>query len=554
MNRPLKTALILTAILCCALPSHALKRSELLPQEILFEVRVSNTLSFLDKLKKSSLGRLWMDQQFQDFVGNPDQDVWEELLFEGERTAEDEIIIEQFKMIKGEVIFAVSEEDDDDVYVIADMSEEDFLRSLVLDDKMKDLSEEPFDIVKSTFQDIEIIQHISNPGTETASHSWQAHLNRTLVMGPSREWVERSIVRLKEESIVEPEGNPVLNFRLPLSRIIRRSVEEANDGSGASTTALFEALGLMGIEEFTLRLELKDDELVVDNELAAADLTRGIFTILNLEPAEIPAVGFVPENISLLEVGRMNLLRFWQEIPVVLMAAMPEAKPQFDMVMGMIRQQTGIDIELDLLNHLGTRYLGFSFFDNEILINVMAVELSDGPAFKRGLEAILNAPVVQPQFTTSFDVVDFLDHTLYVSKYDDPADAVAFAVSGEYLLYGQPDGVRQVIRSESSEAAANPQFEQSKLVQGLRLHTPDKAFGFSAVDWKKNMDFVIRELSDPQLAQMILGEWATSGAPIPPPDLNKLPPADHLASFFNTSYMYLEKTDRGLHQKIILRY
>ena len=48
--------------------------------------------------------------------------------------------------------------------------------------------------------------------------------------------------------------------------------------------------------------------------------------------------------------------------------------------------------------------------------------------------------------------------------------------------------------------------------------------------------------------------WAKSGSPFPPPDLNKLPPATHIASFFNVSYQYAEATDEGIHQRIILKY
>ncbi len=557
MTRYLKYTLILSLLLCTALPTLALKRAELLPADSRFDIHLSDTISFWDKLKLSPLGKLWADPQFQDFIGNPDEDVLNELLYDGEKTTEDEIVIEQLKMIKGEVIASMDKEEE--LYVVAAMSSEDFLRSLELDDRLKEVAEEPFDIVRDTFQDVEVIQHITNPGTELESRSWQAHLNNTLIMGPDKEWIEKSIVRLKEESIEEPEGNPVLTFNLPLATLIQEAVAEAAEEeeatqSGVNPTALFESLGLMGIEKFSVRMELKDGEFLVDNNLIASSLDKGIFTILNMQPAEIPSVGFIPENISLLEVGRMDLLRFWQEIPVILMAAMPESKPQLDMALGMIRQQTGIDLEQDLLAHIGNQYLSYSTLENDTLISVIACELRDGQAFKRGLESIMNAPTIQPQVAMALDTVDFLDHTLYVSKNTEPADTISFAVSGNYLFYGQPDGVRQVIRNESSEATANSRFEQTEMVEGLRSNTPDNAFGYSVVDWKKNMTFVIRELSKPQMYRMIFGQWAASGSPIPPPDLSKLPPADHLASFFNTSYQYVEKTSNGLHQRIILKY
>ena len=46
----------------------------------------------------------------------------------------------------------------------------------------------------------------------------------------------------------------------------------------------------------------------------------------------------------------------------------------------------------------------------------------------------------------------------------------------------EPEGLRRVIRSMSSEAEANMAFEQTELVQGLRKEISSSAFGSSAID------------------------------------------------------------------------
>ena len=89
---------------------------------------------------------------------------------------------------------------------------------------------------------------------------------------------------------------------------------------------------------------------------------------------------------------------------------------------------------------------------------------------------------------------------------------------------------------------------------GLRQAVPQTAFGYSAVDWKKCMAALIHELTKPDRIQLIQQNWAMRGGPVPPPDFNKLPPADHIASFFNSTYQYIEKKGNGLHQRIILKY
>ena len=125
---------------------------------------------------------------------------------------------------------------------------------------------------------------------------------------------------------------------------------------------------------------------------------------------------------------------------------------------------------------------------------------------------------------------------------------------GNYLLYGHPDALRQVIRSETSGAVPGAAVERSELIMGMRQSVPQTAFSFSAVDWKKCMEAVMHELTKPERIQLIQQNWARRGGALPPPDFNKLPPADHIASFFNTTYQYIEKTGAGLHQRIILKY
>lgn len=554
----LRRSTILSILLALPLSTLALERAELLPPDAQSYIRVSNTTNFWSKLKQSSLGKLWADPQFQDFLGNPEAEIWEELLFDGETDAEDDVFIEQFKMLRGEVILAFDMELEDPC-IIAAMTQEDFLRSLEMDEKLLGITEEPFEILKSSFQGVEIVQHIEDGGTPDEESAWQAHVGNTFVLGYTREWVEKCIVQLQKETVKEPEGNPVCNLNLPLSGLFRKLIEEEKEeGDGnpypVNLELLFNALGLMGIENYSLKIELKETEMVADSTLLVSDLAKGIFTILDVQPSELPTVGFIPENIASLEVGRFNLLRFWQEIPTVIATAMPAVKPQFDMILAMFQQQAGIDFEQDLLAHIGTQYISFSIAESDRQVSAIAVELKDGAAFKTGLESLLAAPALKPQLASVLETEEFLDHTIHTVKSDDPKNAVAFGVMGGYLLYGQPDGLRQVIRSESSGAAANTSFEQSALVKGLRQHVPPRAFGYSAIDWKKNMDAIFRELGKPEYVAAMQQNWAKSGSPLPPPEFDKLPPVDHIASFFNVSFQYTEATADGLHQKIILKY
>jgi hypothetical protein len=554
-------AVILSFSFFIPLAASALERPDLCPPEARTYLRITNTTNLFSQLQKSPIGKLWKDPQFQDFLGHPDIDSWHELIFDADTEAESQIFTEQFKMLTGEVVLAFGD-DMNNPFLIAAISKEDFARSLEMDDRLREMKTHAFDIVKDTFHDVEIIQHIDLPGTPKEESSWQAHLNGTLVMGNSREWIEQCIVRLKKEKIEEPTGDPWLHVNLPLSKLVRESLLEGMKKGAAKKRqpalyepeALLEALGLMGIEGLSTTIALHDERAIVNTNLRVTDLTKGIFSILDVQPAELPTVTFIPDNISSLEVGRFNLLRLWQEIPNVLDTAMPAIKPQFDMVVAMLRQQTGIDLEQDLLAYLDTKYFSFATVEGDTQLSIVAVELKDGPAFKTGLESALAAPAIQPQVATGLKTEIFLEHTIYAVQNDDPGSPVAFGVVGDYLLYGHPEALRQVIRSQTSDAAANQSFERQPLVKGLRKHVPPQAFGYRAIDWEKYMAVIVREFSKPGTATLIQQNWARSGSPVPPPDFDKLPPADHIASFFNVTYQYVEAAGDGLHQRIILNY
>lgn len=552
---------LITLILSCALSSMALERISLLPPDQQVRVRISNTTEFLNRLEKSPLGQLWADPQFQDFAGNPSEKDWMDLFFQDKSEAYKEITRNQLAMLKGELAFG-GNSDSEGVFIIAAMSPKDYLRSLEQDELLKTLGEAPFEIIHDEFQGIKLARHIRNGGTEEEQSSWQAHLANTLLIGNSKEWVERSIIQLKNESPDEPEGSPTLNLQLKLSQLIEEMIQsmegKSPSASGAlGNKAIFEALGLLGVENCSVSIRLDKDKMVSDSTLNTSNLSKGLFAILDTQASSLPTVTFIPESASSIEVGRINLLGLWRELPNIFSAISPSGQMQFAMISGMIQQQAQIDLDQDLLSNLDTQYLSFSVTEPETArqVKMIGIELKNSDAFKSALETGLNAPALQPQIAAALEKETFLEHTVYTIKnQQEGGTPLAFAIAANRLFYGPPSVIRQVIRTQSSSDAAHTSFENSPLVRGLRQHIPSNAFGYSAINWKKQMESVLKELSNPAyMAAFQLG-LESSGTQKDLPDFGKLPPAEHLASFFNTTYQYTEKTDSGLHQRIITQY
>lgn len=548
-------------LLCLPLASQALTRSELAPPDAPISLSISNTSEFWSRLKQSSIGKLWADRQFQDFMGNFDNDDFLEMLFDGEPTAEDKIFVEQWKMMTGELVMAVSTEKDSQPYIIGAVSQEDYDRSLKLDDQMREVSEKPFIMKRDSFQDIPLIEYIHNPDTPNAYTLWQAFSNGTVLLGPSREWVERSLVQLKKEGLTEPTAkNPELTIRVPVASLIQQTLKQAKEKQKNKNTSepdpelIFDALGLLGVETITAKAELKETEMVMDYQLKISDLKKGLFTIFDVAPAEMPKADFIPANVSSLEVGRFNLLRFWQEIPRVLGVAAPQAAPQFAMIIAMLEQNAGIRLEQDLLGNLGSKYLSFAVAGQEDQNTVLAIELVNTAAFKKALETLMSAPNLQAFINNAIEIEPFQNHTIYSLKSANEQGMSTFSVMDGYFVWGHPQGVRKMLRSRNDDGAVHEGFEQSKLVQGLRQHIPSSAFGFSATDWKRSMAELVHNLQKPQFVAALKRQLATFKLPDLEVDMEKLPPADHIASFFNMSYQYTEATPSGIHQKVILKY
>ena len=98
--RKLTTLSLLTLL---PLASFGLQRTELIPAKANTYVRISDTATFWEQLKKSSVGKLWQDEQFQNFLGNPEEEIWMEMVFGDTESPEAQVFQEQLKMLTGEV-------------------------------------------------------------------------------------------------------------------------------------------------------------------------------------------------------------------------------------------------------------------------------------------------------------------------------------------------------------------------------------------------------------------------------------------------------------------
>ncbi|NLX26913.1 MAG: DUF3352 domain-containing protein [Lentisphaerae bacterium] len=546
-----QTLTTLAALIALPLSSFALERIDLIPSESPAYIRISNIEEGVKMVEKTPFGKLWADKQVQDFLGNPLQGkTWEEL-FAGKMYDDAEMakaMQEEIEMNEGEFIVSFDAAMEDS-YVIAAMSREDFFRSLELDQKLSE--QDPVITKKYTFQGEEVVQYIYEAGTEWEYSSWQAQLNDTLVLGPKKEWVERSIIELKKEKIEEPQGAPSVTANFEIKKFINQLLSESEGADQAEIKSIISALGLADIDKCTMNLSLKEDEVVLDGILYARRIDRGLFTLFDTRPANLPTAGFIPNDFSLLEVGRMDLPGFWKEVKRVVAEISPELQTQIDSVMTMFSRETGVDFEMDLLAHMGTEYTYYSLSEGERVKDLVAFSLKNSDAIKRTIEAILRAPAVKPQAEMIIETVDFLDHTLYLTSdlVTEPEAQLAFSVIDGYLIIGNTETVQQALRSVGKPST----LSQNPIIRNFRNMIPSTAFRFSLFDAKRYIKFLAELMQTEEYIMMLDDYLYMNDIPISLPDLTKMPPAEHLASFFETIYSYSEKTPEGIHIRAVIK-
>lgn len=546
------TFLLATILLTAPSLSLALNRTELLPENSQSRIHINNVSNVLHQVKISPLGQLWSDEQVQNFLGNITAEDCMELLNEGELKEIDELYLEEAKMLKGEVAVAI-ETETEEPYLVTEMSQEDFEMSLEIDQKINELSESPIEIKYDTFQDVQLIEHIEPALDEEGepTSSWQAHLGNTLISGPSKNWIEQSIVRIQNDPITEPKGTPTISVNIPVNQLISMFLEK--DDADETAKTMLDALGLLSIQRFNMSLELHDDHMVSTSNLHVSDLTKGLFTLLDLSPTTLPDEAFIPTELITFEAGRFNLLGLWKEVGNILDLVAPEVKPQYDMIPMMAMQMLNIDIEQALLANLGPRYFSYTVGTGDDIHSVVAVDLKDSTSFQTALETAITSPMLQQQLASILETETFLDTTLYSFVIPDDSgneEKGAFCMLDQQLLYGELAGVQQAIRTLNN---AEP-LADNKLLNQLRDKIPENAFGYSIVNWKYYIHELIGYLKKPEIQQAITQQMAINGTPIPPLDFDKLPSASHLAQFFNINYQYIESTADGLHHKVIVEY
>lgn len=546
--------LFLSLLPAIPLAASALERVSLLPPETLIRLQVTNVAEMRAELDRMYLSKLRQDEQFQAFSVAFAKKI-KTRAEEGKEGLLDPFLYEHLLMLKGEAVFALKEDKKGSgtshTYFSAAMTAEEYTESLRRGHWVQSEEEALVEIVKSSFQGVEIVQHIAQGGTPEEQIFHWSHLNGTFLLADQREWVEKCIVQLKKEHVAEPGGN-TLRLNLPLGPLLFHSAlqKKTNDVERVQAEQLYCALGLAGIDHYELKVEINGDEVVLDSTLEISDPSQGIFTLLDTTPRNLGKNEYLPVPFSSFMVGQINLARFWNNLPEILTATPPATAAQFAMAIRTVQQKTGLDIGQDLLAHLGTRFSLSTQRQNDGQSWIVAFDLQDEYSMKQSLETLFSSPLVQP-WIHIISISDFRGHVIYGLKSKNPAaNPASLCTANGQLLLGNADLVRETIQRQEGGAQSN----LSKMELAARRHAPPNAFGLGATDHRETASMLNIKVSDssfsagfgvtvnkdPEDARQELGENEIS--------------LNYVALFLQNTYHFAEAVPGGIHHRVILEY
>ena len=543
----------LSLLLALPLATLALERTELLPPADGY-VRITQAKQLWKEFDSAYGKRLRADEKVQDFIEAFGEKLKKKNV-DG-KYAHEIRLFEIMKLLKGEIALVYDREKDSDgkaTYLAATTSNEEFVQIVERTAWHQEQATAEAVRKRETFQKTEVIHDIIHGGTTNEMNYWMACSHNTLLIGTEHEWVRKSIIRLQKEEVKEPTESK-LSFRFPLAQAIRRSLEMEKDDERVQAEALWNALGLLGVEQYLLEVEIKDGEMVVDGTLTVSNLDKGLFSLLDLAPEDFSGTRIIPDNASSFSYGKIDFPRFWQALPDILNTAPPDIGSWFYEMVAFLQQQGGVDIEHDILAHTGKKFTLSTVQDGTNQPLLVSLELKDGRAMEQSLSSFFASPFAKT-WSQYVLISNFRDHTIY-EKQEPTSDANPFAlcVAGNNLIFGSSaDVVRETILRLKSKTMTEP----SSMQKTARRDASENSFGYGAMDHQQAAGLIYIRISDTHFSAGI-GFQSDLVKPDKSGKKEELGENEislnHLTSFLNTTYHFAEAVPGGIHHRIVFEY
>jgi hypothetical protein len=534
-------------------------------------VRCSDTSALFAAIEQSPIGRFWKSPEMAAVHNGQslEEEIRRFMIQEGdsENAAQiTDIYMEQAKMIDGEFILGldfVNFDGEPAVTIVAAMREEDYQRSLEMDELLFELEDVETIKASEDFRDTRIYTYMRKEETGDRFF-YQAFHGGTLVASEDRTWLERALIRLMETPAREPEGDPVLAITgkaQMLDRLQTLLAEHAAENNApVDMPMVIKSLGVDTLGDVALNLCMKEDRLDLAFHVARrGEWNRGLMVLIPAEPAPVDfRLAHVPPDVASYQVTRLDLNALWTQIPEILRQISPEFQMQFSMGVNAVGGMMNINVNDDIFNNLDRLAFSYARLGDNGQELVYGRKIKDAAAMERTLRKLFaeNSPVVA-QLGQFYRETDIQGHIVHVLQFPNPSgndDPMAFneiglTVVDRALVIGQGDLLVAYVQAALDNQGV-PDFYESGPFREMAARVPAGACSYGLSDLSAYARFFMDEVR--KTAEAVEAARATSAgadedfnaamAPLADIfegiDVSQLPSAEVIAGYFGNSDGY----------------
>ncbi len=555
--------------------ASATSRISLLDKNADIVFSISSVTDVSEAIKHTSFAKLWNDPQFQRALGEHDLEKSIKQSMSKDKSDEEvKLYWEELKMVKGALGLSANISKKQ-FSLVAEMSKEDYERSLVMDRRLAELEREngaKFSIHKERYQGVDIYGHLYE--NKKDSNSWQTFIDGTVIMGSSKDWVKQCIALVKRSPISGKKGAaPKVFVSVNIGSLLDQAVQEYEKKIAKmkgqmrntpgmmpeySPSKIVDALGLSALKKMTVSVQFNNDSMVFDSFLGIKRPMKGLFTLYDLSPSSTALqMPYAPKSILSYGVGRLNPAAFWRQLPQMLKDALPpQMAQQANATLMGSTAMLGIDPGRDLFANLDTQIVSISFDGQPEPESLYFIRLKNESVLKESLKKMFDPNgMIRLQMGEKFKQEVFRGADLYEFEQGETNGTFAVSAAAGYLVLGSGKAVRQYLRAIDSGNAANKAFYTSALYHKLRKETPAQAMGYSTTDIGKYVKvFLSAMLDNPAIKMAAMNPKSGKENPFPNFDMTKLPSAQYMAKFFGNSFDYIVPTAKGIKSHSVIYY
>ena len=348
----------------------------------------------------------------------------------------------------------------------------------------------------------------------------------------------------------------------------------AEDGSPVDPLTIIKSLGLDAVGDVHFNLAMMKDRAEIAFQVARrGEWNRGLMVLIPSEPAPVDfRLAHVPRDAASYQVARLDLNAFWMQVPEILRQISPEFQLQFNMGVNAAGGMMDIDVNEDLFNNLDRLVFSFTCLEDDGQQFLYGLKVKDSGAMERTLSKLFaeHSPITA-QLGDFYRQTDIHGHVIHTIQFPMPAaegglpvySEVGLTVADRALIIGQGDLLVDYVQAAVNNQGV-PEFYERPAFKEMMAHIPGNACGYGMNDLSAYARFYMNQIRT-VVEQAREGEAvpaSSNGDEAPEPlaefldgfQIDKLPPADVIASYFGVSEGYSVMDETGFRSTMTMRY